>query len=119
MFILILAPIILKESISLKLWIVTFVGIIGILITITPNTVNFTIDSCPFVIAAMFFASLDIINKKYVIQETMPSMLFYSSLFTTIFLFLPLNFNLITPQTIDLIFFIFLASLHDLLNLLR
>ena len=41
MFILILAPIILKESISLKLWIVTFVGIIGILITITPNTVKF------------------------------------------------------------------------------
>ena len=57
MFILILTPIILKESISLKLWIVTFVGIIGILITITPT--NFTMDSCPFVIAAMFFASLD------------------------------------------------------------
>ncbi|RST62652.1 DMT family transporter [Candidatus Aquarickettsia rohweri] len=109
MFILILAPIILKESISLKLWIVTFVGIIGILITITPNTVNFTIDSCPFVIAAILFASLDIINKKYVIQETMLSMLFYSSLFTTIFLFLPLNFNLVTPQIIDLIFLIFLG----------
>jgi S-adenosylmethionine uptake transporter len=114
-FILILAPIVLKETISLKLWVVSFVGIIGILITIAPNSVNFTIESCLFVVAAILFASLDIINKKYTIQETMLSMLFYSSLFTTIFLFLPLNFKLIIPQTMDLTLLIFLGVNSNLI----
>ena len=114
-FMLILAPIVLKETVSLKLLGITFVGIIGIIITISPNNINFTINSWLFVVAAMLFASLDIINKKYIIQETMLSMLFYSSLFTTIFLFLPLNFKLIIPQTIDLTLLIFLGVNSNLI----
>ena len=55
-FVLILAPIVLKETVSLKLWAVTFVGIIGILVTIAPNSVNFTMDSCLFVYSLLALA---------------------------------------------------------------
>ena len=99
-FVLILAPIILKESIPLKLWIVTFISLVGIFIIIYPYQINFTHNSYLFVIAAIFFAVLDVINKKYIYKETMLPMLFYSSLFTTIILFIPLLLSNLTMPTI-------------------
>ena len=48
-------------------------------------------------ISALLFASLDIINKKFVTKEPMIVMLFYSNLFTLIFSFVvfgKLDFNI-------------------------
>ena len=108
-FVLILAPLILKESVPLKLWIVTFISLIGIYITISSSNINFTSSSYLFVIAAILFATLDVINKKYITKETMLCMLFYSSLFTTIILFIPLLKGFKIPTNRDIFYFIILG----------
>jgi len=108
-FVLILATFFLKERVTPKLWILTFLGMIGVIITTAPYNIDITDGSYTFIIASMLFAILDVINKKYIIQETMLCMLFYSSLFTTIFLFIPLNFELIVVPTTELILLIPLA----------
>ena len=76
-FVLILAPFILKESVPLTLWIVTFISMIGIYATISPHNIKLTSNSYLFVIAAMLFATLDVINKKYITKEKMLCMLYY------------------------------------------
>lgn len=108
-FVLILAPLILKEPVTLKLWIVTLISLVGIFITILPYDINFNSDSYLFVIAALLFATLDVINKKYITKETMLCMLFYSSLFTTLILFIPLFNNLKIPKKIDIFYLILLG----------
>ncbi len=108
-FVLILAPLILKESVSFVLWIVTFISMIGIYITISPHSIKFTSNSYLFVIAAILFATLDVINKKYITKEKMLCMLFYSSLFTTIILFIPLLNGFKVPTSKDIFYFTILG----------
>lgn len=108
-FVLILAPLILKELVPFKLWIVTFISLIGIYITISSYDINFTSNSYLFVLAAILFATLDVINKKYITKETMLCMLFYSSLFTTIILFIPLLEGFRIPTNRDIFYFIILG----------
>ena len=112
-FILILAPIFLGEKVSLKLWVVTIIGLIGIIITLNPSDLNFNMDSLLFVVATVLFASLDIINKKYVIKESMLSMLFYSSLVTTILGLFPVVINWRVwqmPKATDLFYLMILGA---------
>ena len=126
-FILILAPIFLGEKVSIKLWIATIVGLIGIIITLNPGDFNFNTDSLLFVIATMLFASLDIMNKKYIIKESMLSMLFYSSLVTVILALFPILINWRmwqTPKITDLFYLMVLgigsnAILYCLLKAFR
>ena len=111
-FILILAPIFLGEKVSIKLWVVTIIGLIGIIITLNPSKLSFNTNSFLFVIATVLFASLDIINKKYIIKESMLSMLFYSSLVTTILAFFPIFMNRAiwqTPRASDLLYLMVLG----------
>lgn len=111
-FILIMAPIFLKEQVSIKLWFFTIIGLIGIIVTLNPTHVNFNNDMILLVIAAVLFASLDIINKKYIVKETMLSMLFYSSIVTTIIALttLLLNFSVWqNPSFRDLIYLLILG----------
>ena len=108
-FVLILAPIILKESVPIKLWIITLISLVGIYITLSPHNIKFTSNSYQFVIAAILFATLDVINKKYITKETMLCMLFYSSLFTTIILFIPLSNGFKIPAIRDIFCFIILG----------
>ncbi len=112
-FILILAPIFLGEKVSLKLWVVTIISLIGIIITLNPSNFNFNTDSLLFVVATVLFASLDIINKKYVIKESMLSMLFYSSLVTTILGLFPVVINWRVwqmPKATDLFYLMILGA---------
>ena len=112
-FILILAPIFLGEKVSMKLWIVTIIGLIGIIITLNPSEFNFNTNSFLFVIATVLFASLDIINKKYIIKESMLSMLFYSSLVTTVLASFPIFMNRAiwqTPKASDLVYLMALGA---------
>jgi S-adenosylmethionine uptake transporter len=60
----------------------------------------------------MLFASLDIINKKYVIKESMLSMLFYSSLVTTFLALFPIYMSeqtLRMPIAVDLVYIMILG----------
>ncbi len=109
-FILILARIFLKESFNRIKLIATMLGFIGTIIVINPNSTDFNLTSLVFLISAILFALLDIINKRFAVQESMISMLFYSSLFVLILSIIPVFYNWITPMFNDL-FYLFLLGI--------
>jgi S-adenosylmethionine uptake transporter len=84
LFFLVLALFFLKENIIWQRWAVTIAGFIGILVTLQPHADDFNPEVAIFVFAAVAFAMLDIINKKFVVEESMISMLFYSAIITSI-----------------------------------
>ncbi|MSO13306.1 DMT family transporter [Rickettsiales endosymbiont of Trichoplax sp. H2] len=109
-FILILARIFLKESFNRIKLIATMLGFIGTIIVINPNSTDFNLTSLVFLISAILFALLDIINKRFAVQESMISMLFYSSLFVLILSIIHVFYNWITPTFNDL-FYLFLLGI--------
>jgi len=84
LFTLVLALFFLNERIIWQRWVVTLAGFIGIIITLRPNSGDFNPQVLIFIFASISFAMLDVINKKFVIKESMLSMLFYSAMVTTI-----------------------------------
>jgi len=88
-FVLLLAPIFLRERVTWPVWVVTFMSFGGIVLVLQPSSWLCWDTSMLFVLAAGVFGLLDIINKKYVTQESMLCMLFYSTLVATILLILP------------------------------
>lgn len=84
LFVLVMAVFFLNENIIWQRWLVTIVGFLGILVTLKPHADDFNPHVLVFVFAAVAFATLDIINKKFIIQESMISMLFYSAIITAI-----------------------------------
>jgi S-adenosylmethionine uptake transporter len=92
LFTLVLAVFFLNERIIWQRWIVTLVAFVGITITLKPHAQDFDPRPLIFVIAALSFAMLDIINKKFIIKESMISMLFYSTIVTAI-LTAPFSFS--------------------------
>lgn len=108
LFTLSLAVFFLKEEIIWQRWAVTCLGFIGIIITLKPHAADFNPHILFFVLAAISFAMLDIINKKFVIKESMISMLFYSALVTSIISVPP---SLLYWQTPTIAEFILLFSL--------
>jgi len=83
-FVLILGVFFLSENIIWQRWVVTIVAFSGLIITLSSNSENFNPEILIFVASAMAFAILDIINKKFVIKESMISMLFYSAIVTAL-----------------------------------
>jgi S-adenosylmethionine uptake transporter len=73
----------LRENISKKRWLAAIVGFIGVWIVVNPGR-----DAFPFlpamlmIFAAIMFALLDILNKKYLLEEGVLTMLFYTALWT-------------------------------------
>jgi S-adenosylmethionine uptake transporter len=88
-FFIILAYFFLKEKIGLKKVAITLFGFVGILIVLNPSQDSFHPVSLLLILAVICFASLDILNKKYVSDETITNMLFYSALFTLLFSLIP------------------------------
>ena len=83
-FVLVLGVFFLSENIIWQRWVVTLVAFCGLVITLVPNADDFNPEVLIFVVAAILFAILDIINKKFVIKESMISMLFYSAIVTAL-----------------------------------
>jgi S-adenosylmethionine uptake transporter len=110
LFVLILAPIFLKEKISTSLIVATIIGFIGAVISFDIMHVNFNITSMILLLSALLFASLDIINKKFVKKEPMLSMLFYSALITTILGVFPAYLVWNAPSLHDLIILLYLGA---------
>ncbi|WP_341762598.1 MULTISPECIES: DMT family transporter [unclassified Candidatus Tisiphia] len=84
LFTLVLAVFFLNENIIWQRWAATLFGFIGIVITLKPHASDFNPQILIFVLASVAFAMLDIINKKFVVKESMISMLFYSALVTSL-----------------------------------
>lgn len=83
-FVLILAVFFLNEKILWQRWLATIIGFLGIIVTLKPNSTDFNPYTLVFIFAALSFAALDVINKRFIVQETVISMLFYSALSTAL-----------------------------------
>ena len=84
LFVLVFAYFFLDEKIIWQRWVATIIGFTGIILTLNVHEADFNYQSLIFVLAAIAFASLDIINKKFVVKESMLCMLFYSDMITTL-----------------------------------
>ena len=88
-FVLVLAPLFLHERVTWSMWLATLMGFGGIWLVLSPGQLAFHSAALYLVLAAFLFGLLDIVNKKYVTQEPMLCMLFYSNLIATLFLSWP------------------------------
>lgn len=115
LFTLVLAVFFLSENIIWQRWVVTIVGFIGIVITLSPQAQGFNPASLIFILSSLGFAMLDIINKKILIKESMISMLFYSSLITTILATIPAIYFWQTPTMYELVLLFVLGCSANLM----
>ncbi|MCZ6902090.1 MAG: DMT family transporter [Rickettsia endosymbiont of Ixodes persulcatus] len=115
LFTLILAVFFLNENIIWQRWVVTIVGFIGLVITLKPHAEDFNPEILYFVLAAISFAMLDIINKKFVIKESMISMLFYSAIVTAIVSLPVASQYWLTPSNFELALLFVLGSSGSLI----
>lgn len=97
LFTLALARIFLKERIGWQRLLATIIGFSGILAILNPTEIGFQPIALVLVLASLMFATLDVINKKFIINESMLSMLFYSALVATILSGIPTYFVWQTP----------------------
>lgn len=84
LFVLLLSIFFLRERITWQRWVATIMGFSGVAITLSPHISDFTLPSAILLISAVLFAALDVINKLFIEQESVLSMLFYSALTTTV-----------------------------------
>lgn len=108
-FVLVLAPIFLKERVTWPMWLATLGGFVGILFVLQPDAHTFNQGSLFFIIAAILFGMLDILNKKYVTQEPMLCMLFYSTVVALILVTFPAMQVWRTPTNYELIWLLALG----------
>lgn len=78
-FVLILAPKFLNESVNRALWISTIVCLFGTILALEPFKSGFEPLSLILLASSFIFATLDVINKRYIVREGMVPMLFYSA----------------------------------------
>ncbi|WP_341756488.1 MULTISPECIES: DMT family transporter [unclassified Candidatus Tisiphia] len=110
LFTLVLAVFFLNENIIWQRWAATLFGFIGIVVTLKPHASDFNPHILIFVLAAISFATLDIINKKFVVKESMISMLFYSALVTSLLSIPPSIMYWKTPNISEFILLFILGS---------
>jgi S-adenosylmethionine uptake transporter len=83
MFTLILAVLILREKLGKPRIIATIVGFIGVAFALNPRTASFPVATASlFLLSAILFATLDIVNKILITREKMLTSLFYTGIFT-------------------------------------
>ncbi|MDD9139696.1 MAG: DMT family transporter [Candidatus Cardinium sp.] len=78
-FVLILANIFLRESISWPVWLATLLSFVAIVIVFQPAMVNHCMAALACTAATVVFALLDVINKRYISREPMLALLFFSN----------------------------------------
>lgn len=91
MFTVIMACVFLRERVSFSTIIATTIGFIGSIIALSPKSIAFSWNATIFLVASIFFATLDILNKKLINErENILPMMFFSNLFSAIFtVFIP------------------------------
>jgi S-adenosylmethionine uptake transporter len=110
-FVLPMAKMFLNEHVGWQRWFATLFGFMGILVSLHPAGNTFNPMALLLVGSAIMFASLDIINKKLLIEdETLLSMLFYSALGTTVLGFIPAVLTWQTPTMHELFFLALLGT---------
>lgn len=115
LFVLVLAVFFLNENITWQRWVATIVGFIGIIVTLKPHESDFNPQVLVFVFASLSFAMLDIINKKFIVKESMISMLFYSAIVTALLSIVPASLVWVTPTINELILLLILGASSNLI----
>jgi S-adenosylmethionine uptake transporter len=115
LFVLVLAVFFLNENITWQRWGATIAGFVGIVITLQPHAEDFNPEVLVFIFAAMSFATLDIINKKFIVKESMISMLFYSAIVTAILSVVPATQYWQTPSANELLLLLILGASSNLI----
>lgn len=83
MFTLLLAALILKEKVGKRRILATLFGFLGVCIVLNPKTASFSVPIASlFLVSAVLFALLDVVNKCFVTRETMLGSLFFTGLTT-------------------------------------
>jgi S-adenosylmethionine uptake transporter len=114
-FVLVMGVFFLSENIIWQRWVMTIISFLGLSITLNPHAQDFNPEILVFVASAMAFAILDVINKKFIIKESMISMLFYSAIITAI-LAMPFALNYwILPTKEELILLFILGCSGNLI----
>ena len=98
LFTLILALFFLPEKVIWQRWFATIIGFIGMYIVVNPHSEDFNIGILIFIFSSICFASLDIINKKFIARESTIGMLFYSAFFTAILSLYPASTEWVQPN---------------------
>lgn len=115
LFTLILAVFLLNENIIWQRWLVTLIAFIGVVVTLSPAAADFNPQVLIFILAALSFATLDVINKKFIVKESMISMLFYSALVTTALATPCTIFYWQMPTSTELLLFLILGASANLI----
>ncbi len=115
LFVLVLAVFFLNENITWQRWFATIAGFVGIIITLRPHASDFNPEVLVFIFAAMSFAMLDIINKKFIVKESMISMLFYSAIVTALLSIVPATQYWETPTMHELALLFVLGASSNLI----
>ena len=97
LFVLFLAPFLLKERVTWPMWVATLLSFGGIFLALQPSRSAF-VSSFLLLSASALFGLLDVLNKKQINQESMLRMLFYSSFFAAILFALPMTYSLTLPR---------------------
>lgn len=114
-FVLVLGVFFLTENIIWQRWLVTIVAFCGLVITLNPSANDFNPNVLVFVGAAILFAILDIVNKKFVIKESMISMLFYSAIITAVIAYPFALQYWVTPNSHELVLLAVLGASANLI----
>lgn len=114
-FVLLLAPIFLKERVTGPTWFAALLGFCGTVLVLQPSYFSFHVASLRFVIAAFVFGLLDIINKKYIRKEPLLAMLFYPTLVATILFAFPAMCAKSIPTRDDLLWLLILGISSNLI----
>ena len=114
-FVAVLAVAFLKEKFSMFRMAATLLGFVGVVLATNPISMGFETMSLVLVLSALMFAMLDVINKKFVSDESTLSMLFYSNIFTTLLSLIP---ALSVWQSVSMNDFFVFAALGIVANLI-
>ena len=97
LFTLIFAFLILKERVNWQRTTATLIGFLGVIIVLNPSQINFQPITILIILSSAMYATLDVVNKKFVLSETKVDLLFYLALFGAIMACIPSIFFWITP----------------------
>lgn len=97
LFTLVLAFFFLRENIGWQRLVATIIGFLGVVTVLGPSAFGFESMAFVLVLASLMFAMLDVINKKFIVKESMLSMLFYSAIVTTLLSAVPTYFVWVMP----------------------
>ena len=114
-FVLVLAYLFLGERLSKSLVFVTLIGFSAAVLSFDIGSIDFNPSALLLLVTSFLFASLDVINKKYVHKESMLSMLFYSALVTATLGGVAAYNEWITPNLNDVLVCLYLGAGSNLI----